>query len=150
MESEKIIKINEAEFDSWLDDAWYNQHDGWDRGFWYNPQNQECVTTCETKSTRHNPSGELVCIAWVSGDNNADYDDICFNCSSYLGLNEETGEVDSSSCESWESWRECELKYTDNPSFRNMQFECMCNVGWVKNVKEEAMRELEDYTIEWV
>ena len=143
------IHVNEDEFCTWLKNAWFRQHDGWDRGFWYDPTTNTCCTTCETKSTTHNPTGELILIAWVSGDNNADYDDICKTCSGYLGRNEETGEIDSSCCEGWEFWKECALQYTDDPSFKQMQFECMENVGWVENVKEDALK-LSECEIEWI
>lgn len=147
----KKIKINEEEFNEWLQNAWHRQHDGLDRGFWYDPIRNKTCTTCETKNTMHNPSGELILIAWINGDNNADYDDICFCCSSYLGRNEETGEVDESCCDAWEGWKECELEYTDTPSFKNMQYECMQNVGWVEDVRKEAMEELDDdYEIVWI
>lgn len=144
------IEVNVEEFSDWLQSAWCRQHDGYDRGYWYNPKTQKCVSTCETKTTEHNPSGELILIAWVNGDNNVSYDDICLGCSSYLGRNEETGEINHNSCEAWKDWYDCELEYTNNPSFKNMQFECMENVRWVDNVKVEAPQMPEGYEIEWV
>lgn len=150
MTKEKIIEIEESQFTEWLQNAWNHQYDGWDRGYWYNPKSKEFFATCETKNTEHNPTGENILIGWVSGDNNADYDDICKTCSSYLGRNEETGKIDSSCCECWESWKELELKYTNNPSFKQMQFECMENVGWVENIKKEAVIRLNEYKIEWI
>lgn len=145
-----IIRVNENDFSIWLMNAWMNAKDGWDRGYWYDPSENKCISTCETKNTEHNPTDELILVGWVNGDNNFDYNAICYSCSAFLSASEEN--ASEKDCDVWEDWRKNELKYTDNPQFTDMQFECMENVGWYEDFKNECEENLKNkkIEIEWV
>ena len=128
------IRINDKDYLQWLKISWQRQSDGYDRGYWYNPKSKEFFATCETKSTEHNPTGENICIGWVSGDNNAEYNSICTNChnqdDSYLPP-----------CHLWVT----DYKYFDE--FKDLQFDCMDNADWTLHFKNQMQISLNEKSI---
>lgn len=145
------IVINDNTFYIWACEAWKCCNDGLDRGFWFNPKTNTTTTTCETKNTEHNPTGELILIGWVKGDNNMSMENICEGCGNH---NKEY----PNNCEDWELWKKQELRFTDDPDPDDMRWDCMDNVGFMEDFKKQCLDEintvrkinnLDEIEIEW-
>lgn len=139
-DGKQVLEIDEFKFSDWLKNAWLHQHDGWNRDYWCDVSDMSFWDTCETKSTSFVNGGSVVLICHVSGDNNADYNSICDFCSSH-------DENYEHCCDAWEGYHES----FPEDDFEDMQFDCMGNVGWTDNIKEEIEERLsENFVIEWV
>lgn len=139
-EGKQVLEIDEFKFSDWLKNAWLHQHDGWNRDLWWDSEDLEFWSTTETKSTSFVNGNSVVLICHVSGDNNADYNSICDFCSSH-------DENYEHCCDAWEGYHES----FPEDDFEDMQFDCMGNVGWTDNIKEEIEERLKnDFYIEWV
>ena len=131
----EYIEIDKMAFTEWLQGALLFQNDGYDRALWYDARAKQLTHTCEPKNTDYENIGQIL-IAWVSGDNNRKYDDICNGCCANLG------NYNKIVCENWNNYN-----YKNYIRFIDFQYDCMENVGEL----DKYMVELDaKYEIVWV
>lgn len=84
--NELFIEIDAEELYKFRLNGCIHQHDGNDRGLWYNLKTKELFWTCEPKYANYtfdNPN-EIVRIVWISGDNNSQgLLEVCEGCASH-------------------------------------------------------------------
>lgn len=134
----EYIEVDEMAFAEWLQNALLFRNDDYDRALWYDPIDKKIFETCEEELSHNHGYFECILIAYVKGDVDSKYDDICNGCCSNLGRDDDGKVI----CGMWNDNNHKDFAY-----FIDFQYECM------ENVKEldKYMVELDDkYEIVWV
>lgn len=134
----EYIEVDKMAFAEWLQGALLYQNDDYDRALWYDPIDNKVFGTCEEELSNNHGYFKMILIAYVKGDVNSQYDDICNGCCSNLGKDNNNKII----CENWNDYN-----YKNYKRFIDFQYDCMENVGEL----DKYMVELDDkYEIVWV